>query len=58
MKNLTLLLTVLFISVNITQAQKKNSDPPSAEIANGMETMKLYLPDKDHGYYRDRKSVV
>lgn len=52
MKNPALLLAALLITVNTSFAQKQKSDPPSAEISNGMATMKLYLPDKDNGYYR------
>lgn len=32
--------------------QTKTTDPPTASISNEQVSMKLYLPDSEHGYYR------
>lgn len=47
-----IIIFVAIIMVNISRAQVETDKYPSAEISNGMVKMKLYLPDKEKGYYR------
>ena len=46
------LLILLLMSSSYACNQTKTTDPPTASISNEQVSMKLYLPDSEHGYYR------
>ncbi len=52
MRNIFLLLIIAVSTPGNTTAQNSGNNYPQSEISNSQVRMKLYLPDKDKGYYR------